>query len=313
MRGRVIPFLALLPAVVCAASARADEIRLKDGTKISGTIVGFENESFRVETSYGFALVLKDKVADINISAAKKDAEPKSKPSVSGTPPPTTKPAASPGVEKGSPSATSPPAVLNASATERPPAATNASLVPAKNEPPPVKTAATPAPPPTPPAPPEPPPIRDEIRGNLYVNHTYGFQMYKPPSWDMIPEARKALPDAVAALGTFDQTTLLVIGRAPAKVSLDVYATETAKALGSVYENYRLISTRHVTIAGLPAVEQRSRGTAGGHDWSVVMLALVHGSDSFTLLGITWADSDLIQVQENVISKAVNSLTFGGQ
>ena len=176
-----------------------------------------------------------------------------------------------------------------------------------------MKTVAAPAPPPTPPGPPEPPPIRDEIRGNLYVNHTYGFQMYKPPSWDMIPEARKALPDAVAALGTFDQTTLLVIGRAPAKVSLDAYATETAKALGSVYENYRLISTRHVTIAGLPAVEQRSRGTAGGHDWSVVMLALVHGSDSFTLLGITWADSDLIQVQENVISKAVNSLTFGAQ
>ena len=62
MSGRAIPFLALLAAVVCAASARADEIRLKDGTKISGTIVGFENDSFRVETSYGFALVLKDKV-----------------------------------------------------------------------------------------------------------------------------------------------------------------------------------------------------------------------------------------------------------
>jgi hypothetical protein len=311
MSGRVIPFLALLAAVVCAASARADEIRLKDGTKISGTIVGFENDSFRVETSYGFALVLKDKVADISISAAKKELEPKSKSSASGTPPPAAKPAALPAVEKESPSATSPPAVLNASATGHPPAAANASLVPTKNEPTPVKAAAAPAPPPTPPAPPEPPAIRDEIRGNLYVNHTYGFQMYKPPSWDMIPEARKALPDAVATLGTFEQTTLLVIGRAPAKVSLDVYATETAKALGSVYENYRLISTRHVTIAGLPAVEQRSRGTAGGHDWSVVMLALVHGSDSFTLLGITWADSDLIQVQENVIAKAVNSLTFG--
>jgi len=313
MRGRVIPFLALLAAVVCAASARADEIRLKDGTKISGTIVGFENDSFRVETPYGFALVLKDKVADISISAAKKELEPKSKSSASGMPPPTAKPAASPAVAKESASASSPPAVLNASATERPPAAANASLVPAKNEPTPVKTVAAPAPPPTPPAPPEPPAIRDEIRGNLYVNHTYGFRMYKPPSWDMLPEARKALPDAVAALGTFDQTTLLVIGRAPAKNSLDVYATETAKALGSVYENYRLISTRHVMIAGLPAVEQRSRGTAGGHDWSVVMLALVHGSDSFTLLGITWADSDLIQVQENVIAKAVNSLTFGGQ
>jgi hypothetical protein len=313
MSGRAIPFLALLAALVCAASARADEIRLKDGTKISGTIVGFEDNSFRVETSYGFALVLKDKVADISISATKKELEPKPKSSASATAPSAAKPTAPPAVEKETPPATNPPTVLNASATERPLAGANASLVPAKNEPTPVKIAATPAPPPTPPAPPEPPAIRDEIRGNLYVNHTYGFQMYKPPSWDMIPEARKALPDAVAALGTFDQTTLLVIGRAPAKVSLDVYATETAKALGSVYENYRLISTRHVTIAGLPAVEQRSRGTAGGHDWSVVMLALVHGSDSFTLLGITWADSDLIQVQENVIAKALNSLTFGAQ
>jgi hypothetical protein len=65
-----------------------------------------------------------------------------------------------------------------------------------------------------------------------------------------------------------------------------------------------------VTVAGLPAVEQRSRGTADGRDWSVVLLTLVRGGDAFTLLGMTWADSDLIQVQENVISKAVNSLTF---
>jgi hypothetical protein len=152
--------------------------------------------------------------------------------------------------------------------------------------------------------------IRDEIRGTLYMNHTYGFQIYKPPSWDMIPDARKALPDAVAALGTFDQTTLLVIGRARARDSLDGYATATGKALSGVYENYRLISTRHITIAGLPAIEQRSRGTADGRDWSVVMLTIVRGTDAFTLLGMTWADSDIIQVQENVISKAVNSLTF---
>src|SRR6202035_2856492 len=96
MSGRVIHFLALLAAVVCAASARADEIRLKDGTKISGTIVGFENDSFRVETSYGFALVLKEKVADINISAAKKD--PDSKPSTPAATVPAIRPAVSPAV-----------------------------------------------------------------------------------------------------------------------------------------------------------------------------------------------------------------------
>jgi hypothetical protein len=187
-------------------------------------------------------------------------------------------------------------------------------LTKAETPAPAIKSVAAAAPPVAPPAPPPAPApvvIRDEIRGTLYVNLTYGFQMYKPPSWELIPAARKALPDAVAALGTYDQTTLLVIGRAPAKDSLDAHATATGKALGDVYENYRLISTRHSTVAGLPAVEQRSRGTADGRDWSVTVLTLLKGGDAFTLLGMTWADSDLIQVQENVIAKTVNSLTFG--
>ena len=137
--------------------------------------------------------------------------------------------------------------------------------------------------------------------------------MYKPPSWELIPAARKALPDAVAALGTYDQTTLLVIGREHTKDSLDAHAAATGKALGGVYENYRLISNRHVSVAGFPAIEQRARGTADGHDWSVMLLTFLKGNDAFTLLGMTWADSDLIQVQENVISKTVNSLTFAAQ
>jgi hypothetical protein len=306
MNGRVISGLALAAIFAAAVAARADEIRLKDGTKITGTIVGFENDSFRVETSYGFALIRKDRVADINISAAKKDPEPKAKPGTPGAQPSAATPTATPAVAKESSLEANPPAAVNASATERPPTA-------AKNEPTSVKTIAAPAAPPAAPAPPEPPAIRDEIRGNLYVNHTYGFQMYKPPSWDMIPAARKALPDSVAALGTFDQTTMLVIGRERAKDSLDANAAATEKALSGVYENYRLISNRHTTIAGLPAVEQRSRGTADGRDWSVVLLTFVRGTDAFTLLGMTWANSDLIQVQENVISKAVNSLTFAAQ
>jgi hypothetical protein len=302
MKVRAIPTLAMLAILVNAAGARSDEIRLKDGTKISGTIVGFENGSFRVETSYGFALIQKDKVADINVSAAKKEPEPKAKASAP-VQPPAPAPVATPAIAKEPASTPNAPAAMNAISTERPAAPVKIEAVPAK-------VVAAPAAPPTTPAPPEPPAIRDEVRGTLYVNHTYGFQMYKPPSWDMIPEARKALPDAVAALGTFDQTTMLVIGRERAKDSLDAHATGTAKALGAVYENYRVISSRHLTIAGLPAIEQRSRGMADGRDWSVILLTFLHGEDAFTLLGMTWADSDLIQVQENVISKTVNSLTF---
>ena len=91
MRGRLILGAALLSLLFGAGAVRADEIRLKDGTKIIGTIVGFENDSFRVETSYGFALIQKDKVADISIVATKKDSEQKPKANASAAPAPATR------------------------------------------------------------------------------------------------------------------------------------------------------------------------------------------------------------------------------
>ncbi|HEY2646651.1 MAG TPA: hypothetical protein VGI34_06740 [Candidatus Acidoferrales bacterium] len=316
MRGKLISALAFLSLLIPASATRADEIRLKDGTKITGTIVGFENDSFRVETSYGFALIRKDEVADINITAQKKKPEPKVK---SPTPGESSAPA-TPAAVNGNAPAVVPADGKEPSSTGSPspeanaPAIASSATAAAKPDPAAskVKTEITPqpAPPPAPPPAPEPPVIRDEIRGNQYVNLTYGFQMFKPPSWELIPAARKALPDAVAALGTNDQTTLLVIGRERAKDSLDAHATATAKALADVYENYRQISTRHLNVAGFPAVEQRARGTADGRDWSVILLTLFNGKDAYTLLGMTWADSDLIQVQENVIEKTVNSLAF---
>src|SRR5713226_6420755 len=100
MRGKLILRLALLSLLVPAGVARADEIRLKDGTKIIGTIVGFENDSFRVETSYGFALIQKDKVADISIIASKKESEPKPKVNMPAPPPPAAAPSVVPAVVK---------------------------------------------------------------------------------------------------------------------------------------------------------------------------------------------------------------------
>jgi hypothetical protein len=330
---------ALLTLLIPAA-LRADEIRLKDGTKITGAIVGYESDSFRVETSYGFALIRKDKVAEITISPKKKDSESRSSapagpaaplasapPSAARTdelvPAVAKEPIGTTGktLESSAPSkgqAKSSSAAPGAAAKSDPAAAKNlaaatptAPLSPAGA---PMSASTTPdATPAPPPSPPEPPVIRDEIHGTEYANLTYGFHMYKPPSWDLIPEARKALPDAIAALGTFDQTTLLVIGREKTKDSLDAHAGATGKTLGGVYENYRLISNKHFTIAGYPAIEQRARGTAAGKDWSVVLVTFLKGDDAYTLLGMTWADSDLIQVQENVLTKSVNSLTFTTQ
>ena len=81
---RCPPFTILLATLVMVSprATHADELKLKDGTKIVGTIVGFEENSFRVKTNYGFAVVQKDQVLSISItdSAKKPDAEKKPEP-----------------------------------------------------------------------------------------------------------------------------------------------------------------------------------------------------------------------------------------
>jgi hypothetical protein len=148
------------------------------------------------------------------------------------------------------------------------------------------------------------------VQGNVYDNNSYGFRLFRPPGWELMPEARDALPNAVAAIGTGDQTTLFVVGRETARESLDSHAASAERMTRRVYENYRPISSVRRTVAGLPAVEWRFRGLADGRDWSVTALTVVRGADVFTLLGMTSADSDLIQIRENVISRIINSLQF---
>jgi hypothetical protein len=46
------------------------------------------------------------------------------------------------------------------------------------------------------------------------------------------------------------------------------------------------------------------------HDWSVTALTFVRDKEVYTLIGMTYANSDLIQIQENVIARAIASLEF---
>jgi len=75
---------AALAALSLAASAgRADEIRLKDGRKLYGVIVAYEDNMFKVKTDFGYVLVEKDKIASIIPDTPAEAAESKggSKPS----------------------------------------------------------------------------------------------------------------------------------------------------------------------------------------------------------------------------------------
>jgi hypothetical protein len=313
MMKRCPPFTILLATLVMVSprATYADELKLKDGTKIVGTIVGFEENSFRVKTNYGFAVVQKDQVLLISItdSAKKPDAEKKPEPSAAKPAPPA---AAVNSYKKNNttpstPPNPAPPADPTASDPKTPSA--NAPAV-AKSVTPAATSAAAPAPPPAPPKPAQPESMRERVTGNLYANETYGFQMYKPPTWQLVEGARSVLPGAITALGTSDQTTYLLIGRQPIEKSFSGDIDATDRHLRSTLDNFRALGEKKIVVSGEPAVEKRFRVSVDQHDWSGVAVFLQHDAHLYTIFGMTSADSDLVQIQENVISRAISSLQF---
>jgi hypothetical protein len=356
-----LALLLFAPLLLIATGARADEIRLKDGSKIIGTIVGYEDDSFKVQTSYGFAMVRKDQIAEIIPSPPKpapkpkeSPAAPKGKDSSSGAPdasasspnaapapslaptdsppdvsaatisvPPPDSPivSAAPAPAVAPPVASAPPAhTAPAKPAARPAAVAanrhNIAPTPAAA---PVASASPAAPAPAPDAPAAAPaaaidtpspPMREEIVGNLYINRTFAFDIYKPPDWELLPDEMHSLPNVVTAMGTDDSTTLLLIGREARKGALDAQAAATDAQLRNIYDNFRLISSAQASIAGEPAIERHFRGSAADRDRSVTVVTVAHGPNLFTVLGMTYADSDLIQIQENVIARAISSMRF---
>jgi hypothetical protein len=325
--------LASLCALSLAAALPAcpDEIRLKDGKKLYGVIVAYEENMFKVKTDFGYVLVEKDKIASIvpsapaggetQSSAAAKtgsdlpksgaSAQPKSESAIASAT--DAKPATTAGARQDKTdktvdkftSAAVKPALPTSAPTGNPVApalkgsasAANAAIPPA---------AAQPAPPKAP----EVPAIREDVQSNLYTNYTHGFRMYKAPSWQLLDDARNALPNAIVAMGTSNESSLLVVGREKTKEPLDAAAVTVERRLTEVYENYQRVSQRKAVVGGSPAVEFRYRGKADGHDWSGTLVVISRSGDIFTVLGMTYADSDLIQIQENVIAKAIGSLSF---
>jgi hypothetical protein len=338
MRGsRSIVAIALLLGAAAIAS-RADEIRLKDGKKLNGVIVGYEDNMFKIKTDFGYVLVEKDKIASIIPSTpveSKKESQPAAK--KESAPAAKTPGETEPKLEPASETSKDPaPAPTNASAksataaaakseknsakitaAEVKPDAPSATHAAANPSAPAIKSTAAPtggmttaSAAPAPAKEPEVPANKEEIQGNLYTNYTHGFRMYKAPSWNSIEEARNALPNAIVALGTFNQSTLLVIGEEKTKEPLPAAAATVEKRVREVYENYRQISQRKSVVGGLPAVEYHYRGSADDHDWSGTLVVVARGNDILTVLGMTYAESDLIQIQENVITRSISSLDF---
>jgi len=308
----------LILAAFCLATSSlfADEIKLKDGKKLSGVIVGYEDNMFRVKTDFGFVLVEKDKIASIvPTDPAGKESAGKS---------------ASKTAEAAKSNGQTAPAVANTGTTESErshdkPKISDVPVKPslpasgntAKVTPPAIKANTAPgspviatAQPPAPKKEPDLPANKEEVQGTLYTNFSHGFRMYKAPSWELIEDARQALPNAIVAMGTANESTLMVVGQEKLKDSLEGSAAGVEKRLREIYSNYRLISQRNSVVGGAAAVEYKYRGAADEHDWSGTLVVVGRGKDVLTILGMTYADTDLIQIQENVIARAIASTNF---
>ena len=61
----LVPLALLVAGAVSTPPALGDEIRLKDGKKLYGVIVSYEDNMFKVKTDFGYVLVEKDKIASI--------------------------------------------------------------------------------------------------------------------------------------------------------------------------------------------------------------------------------------------------------
>ena len=325
--------LCLLALTVSARPALADEIQLKDGKTFYGTIVGYDNKMFKVKTDFGFIYVEKEKIAAIipNKTEGAQPAAANGAANASGSATPgvatqrTSPPDSAQSVKANAVQPTAEPAVETV-AVPPPPRISSAPVRPQlpANSPkikaiaPSIRSvpdgaasslATSSAAAPLAPTTSETPVIPEEVQGNTYTNHVYGFRMYKAPSWQLIDNATE-LPNAIAAMGTQNESTLLVIGREKTKQPLDSAANTVEKRLSDVYTDYQKISQRKTTVGGLAAIEYRYRGKAEDHDWSGTLVVIARGSDIFTALGMTFADNDLIQIQENVIARAIASLDF---
>src|SRR5690349_20843496 len=272
--------------------ASADEIRLKDGKKLYGVIVAYEENMFKVKTDFGYVMVEKDKIASIvpttpaakpEPDSTKKDAaQHPSKPAADAQPQvePAVATAANTGTgaaptnasiktstpAPGAKSEKASPKTENAAAKPGTPANASAANAPASNT---SASSAAPAPAaPVAPKEPEVPANREEITGNLYTNYTHGFRMYKAPSWNLIEEARNALPNAIVAMGTSNESTLMVVGEEKTKDSLETAASAVEKRRHDVYVNYQRVSQKKAVVGGMPAIDFQYRGKADEHDWS---------------------------------------------
>ena len=280
LRAAVAVAVALALAVFAATPAVSDEIVLKDGKKIAGTIVGFENGMFRVETEFGYALVRKDKVATITITSGGEKAGKTQKAESEAASPPEVQPKADKPVE------------------------------PAK----PAEAAKPLAPPPPPVSHPleEPLPasLAEHLEGTSYYSDTFHFVMYKPPGWKLHEEISREKVSAIVAMSDENDRTLLIVDRTVWSGAPDLKNDVVEAKIQHMVEGYTKISEAAIQVDGHAAIRRSFTGLLDGVEWHGVSARIAQENTVFGIVGLTSAES--YQFEEAVFNKIIKSFHFLG-
>ncbi len=264
--------LALL--TVPSFTAKAEEITLKNGQKIVGKIVGYENDMFRVETNYGFALVKKDSIVTVNFGSAGKD-EGKA--------------------EQGDRKAPRTPAV----------AASPAAAAPAPKE---IGEIVKPASVSRQLDQPLPAQLQEHMEGNQYVNDTFHFALYKPSDWKIYEGVSRETRSAVVAFGTQDEQTVLFVDRQIWSGTPVLDADSADARLRATYQQYQKVSESSIEVGHHPAIRRVFRGVLDGAEWHGVSVHLAQGNMVFGIIGLTSAET--FEFQQALFNKIISTFHF---
>ncbi|MGD0222131.1 MAG: hypothetical protein ABSF71_07325 [Terriglobia bacterium] len=347
--GRIVAALWLaVGLLVGPRPTSAEEITLKDGQKIVGTIVGYENDMFRVETAFGVALIRKDKVASIQMSKPEAAIPPApSRPATKGlepkpgsvaaapeaTPAPASFPPASPSPATNSMDAPVPtkspeplpviPRVnvpVSIKPPEPPPLAvrhlpdpahlSNWALAPMLG---PAPTVTAPTPPPPPPVShpvdvPMPAHLEEHVDGNTYFSDTFRFSMFKPPDWKIYEGVPKETGSGIMAMGTDDEQTLLIVDRQVWSGAAKLSSNDVDANLRQTYQEYHRISEDAFEYDGHTATRRTFSGVLDGAEWHGVAVHVIHGNMVFGIFGLTSAET--FQFQEAIFNKIIRTFHF---
>ena len=150
--------------------------------------------------------------------------------------------------------------------------------------------------------------IDEHVDGNDYVNDTFHFVMYKPPTWKIYEDLQREKIAAIVALASEDEQTLLFVDRQVWSGEPDLKSDSVEAKLRQTYQDYKMLSESRTQIDGHPAIRRDFSGVIDGAEWYGLAVRVAQGSTVYGIIGLTSSES--FQFQEAVFNKIMKSFHF---